>query len=177
MNQEKANYMNSGHLIIDKDVFHEISGFNDALITGEDWEFCTRAKGKGIQIVNKPDLHVIHEGYPKTLREFIHREKWHGIQDFHNFYSFLKSLPAIAALLYWASGIFGIALSIYYKSAIYIAIAIIANSSLCILSTQNKRKRFPLNIIFYFLLYHVYLFARGLALIDRLLEKRSRGRS
>lgn len=168
MTQEKANYINGGNLIIDSDVFHEISGFNDTLVTGEDYEFCMRAKQKGIVIINNPKLHVIHEGYPKTLKQFIRREKWHGIQDFNDIYTFLKSKPAMLALLYWLSGILGIGLTIYYQSFIYLAIAIFVNFTICMVSTLKKRKQFSLSIFHYFLLYHVYFFARGLSLIKRL---------
>ena len=73
MIQERSNYMNSGHLIIDKEIFNEIGGFNDTLVTGEDWEFSMRAKQNGITIINNPELHVIHEGYPKTLMQFVRK--------------------------------------------------------------------------------------------------------
>lgn len=163
MTLEKSNYMNSGHLIIDRNVFHEIGGFNSDLITGEDWEFCMRAKQKGIAIINNPELSVIHEGYPKTLRQFIRREKWHGIQDFYDMKSFINSKPAIFAVLYWLLGILGIILSVYYKSITYIVSAIMINSTLCLLVTLYKRKQLPINMIFYFLLYNAYFFARGLS--------------
>jgi len=174
MTHEKARYINGGHLIVDRDVFNEIGGFTDSLITGEDWEFCMRAKQKGMVIFNNPDLRVIHEGYPKNLRQFIRREKWLGIQDFYNISTFLKSRPAIFASLYWFSGILGIFLFLYYKSVIYIIIAFIINSIFCIFATLNKKTQFPLNVIYYFLLYHVYFFARGLSLIDSLLQKHTR---
>ncbi len=170
MTQEKANYINGGNLIIDSDVFHEIGGFNDTLITGEDYEFCMRAKQKGIVIINNPKLHVIHEGYPKTLKQFIRREKWHGIQDVYNINSFLKSKPAILSMFYWLSGMAGIILFLYYKSLIYLMSAIFINTAICFLTTLFKRRQYPLSIFSYFLLYHVYFFARGLSLIERLFK-------
>lgn len=171
MTLEESNYMNSGHLIIDREIFNEIGGFNDTLITGEDYEFCMRAKQKGIVIINNPKLHVIHEGYPKTLKQFIRREKWHGIQDASNMRSFLKSKPAILAILYWLSGIFGIVLSTYYGIVSYVLIGVIINAAICIFATINKQKQFPLNKGAYFLLYNVYFFARGLSFIELLFKK------
>jgi len=166
MMREKSNYMNSGHLIVTKEIFQEIGGFDETLLTGEDWEFCMRAKEKGIEIINNPDLRVIHEGYPKTLRQFICREKWHGIQDVSDMKSFLKSMPALLAVLYWLTGILGIVLSIYHKSVIYFLAAFTANSMICLLAALNKRRQFPLNIFFYFFLYNVYFFARGLSFVE-----------
>lgn len=171
MTKEKSKYINGGHLIIHRYAFYKTGGFNDNLITGEDWEFCMRAKQMGITIVNNPDLHVIHERYPKTIRQFIRKEKWHGIQDFYDISTFLKSKPAIFALLYWLSGLCGIGFSLYYKSFIYIIMTIIINSIFCILATFYKRKQFPLNVGYYFLLYNVYFYARGLVLLERLFQR------
>lgn len=171
MIQERSNYMNSGHLIISRAVFYEIGRFDGSLVTGEDWEFSIRAKQKEIAIINNQELRVIHEGYPKTLRQFIRREKWHGIQDASNMRSFFKSKPAILAILYWLSGILGIVLSTYYGIVSYVLIGVIINAAICIFATVNKQKQFPLNKGAYFLLYNVYFFARGLSFIELLFKK------
>lgn len=174
MTREKGKYINGGHLIIDTHLFHEVGGFSDSLRTGEDWEFCVRAKQNGIMIINNPNLLVIHEGYPKTISQFIDREKWLGIQDFCDISSFCKSRPAIFGLSYCLSGIIGAALFLYHRSVAYIAIAIIINSTLCLTATLSRKKQFRLNVPVYFFLYNVYFFARGFALIHRLVGKCSR---
>jgi len=173
MIHEPASYMNSGHLIIRRDLFFELGGFNENLITGEDWELSKRAQKKGITILNNPHLRVIHEGYPKTLREFVRRERWHGLQDFRDIKSFITSKVALITVLYWIIGIAGIALSIYFRSIFYIIMGLIINSILCIVATLRKQRQFPLNIFVYFLLYHVYFFSRGLSVGNRLFRSKS----
>jgi glycosyltransferase involved in cell wall biosynthesis len=167
----KSNYINSGHLIVDREIFFELGEFNDILVTSEDWDFCMKAKQRGIEIINNPDLYVIHKGYPKTLLQFFRREKWHGIQDASSMRAFLNSRPAIIALTYWITGTFGLFLSIYHKSIFYGMLAIIFNSFICFIATLEMKRRYALNIFFYFLLYHVYLFARGLTLLEKLTGK------
>ena len=167
----KSNYINSGHLIVDRNIFFKLGGFNDVLVTGEDWDFCVKAKHEGIEIINNPDLYVIHKGYPKTLSQFFRREKWHGIQDASSMRDFFNSRPAIIALAYWISGTFGLFLSIYYKSITYVMLAIIFNSFICFIATLEMKRRHALNIFFYFILYHVYFFARGLTLLEKLTRK------
>ena len=171
MTEEKANYMNGGNLIIDRRVFYEIGCFDEALTTGEDFEFSMRAKEKGIEVINNPGLRVVHEGYPRTLRQFIKREKWHGIQDVHNIESFLKSWPAMLGALYWVSGTTGLIFSAFHKTGVYVIVTFIINSIFCIIATLNKRRQFRLNVAYYFVLYHVYFFARGLPLIEKILQE------
>ena len=174
MIQETANYMNSGHLIIHRDLFFKIGGFHEKLITGEDWEFSKRAKRLGSMIVNNPRLCVIHEGYPKSLKEFVRRERWHGVQDFCDIKSFFMSKVALFSLIYWFIGITGVVLSIYFRSMYYIIMAMAIDSIFCIFATVIKRRKFPLNMFLYFVLYHVYFFSRGLSIGDRLFRNNLR---
>jgi hypothetical protein len=165
MTREKANYINSGHMIVRKDSFQEIGGFDETLTTGEDWELCMRARKKGFIILNNPTLKVIHEGYPKTLRQFIRREKWHGIQDVSDFRSFLRSQPAKIAVLYGLSSIFSFGLSLYFMNIAYAVAGVGVTSFLCVAATIAKRRQYPLNFFWYYLLYHTYFIARILSIV------------
>lgn len=162
-------YINSGHLIVRKDMFNEIGGFDEHLTTGEDWEFCMRAKKMGVSIVTNPALLVIHDGYPRSLRAFVLREKWHGAQDFSTFSTFWASLPAQMAVIFWLVWILGAVWSLYYWSISCLVAAVAINASLCLISTIRRSRDIPLKIPYYFILFHAYYFARGLSLKDRLL--------
>jgi len=169
--EQKCNYMNSGHLIILKDLFLRLGGFDETLTTGEDWDLSRRAREQGVRIVNDPRLPVKHEGYPKSLLQFVRREQWHGMQDFRDFQSFVRSRPAIMASLYWLAAISGAMLSLYYRSFPYLIAALLVNSAVCAASALMKRRRYPLNLAVYFILYHAYFIARGLSLKERLVRK------
>ena len=72
------SYINSGHLIVHKSLFEVVGGFDPSLKTGEDEAFCEEAAKRGGIIRKVPEICAIHYGYPKTLRGFFIRERWHG---------------------------------------------------------------------------------------------------
>lgn len=77
-NRGNVNYINGGNLIIHRSLFMDLSGFSDGLITGEDVDLCRRAARLGATVSPEASIKTIHHGYPKTIREFYSREKWHG---------------------------------------------------------------------------------------------------
>lgn len=92
-----SSYINSGHLIISRSAFISAHGFDDSLKTAEDYDLCERAKRNGIPVVKSNTLRAFHNGYPKTLIDFVSRESWHGTQDISSFSSFLNSKTALVA--------------------------------------------------------------------------------
>lgn len=89
------SYINSGNLLTSKKIFDKISGFDTKLTTGEDVDFCMRARVSGAQIVSNAAFYAHHEGYPKTLKNFFKREQWHGIGDVESLEKFIHSKVAI----------------------------------------------------------------------------------
>lgn len=92
-----VNYVGTGHMLVGREVFFECGGFDATLTTGEDSEFCVRARGHNVQVVFNEKLKAVHGGYPVTLGEFFTREFWHGSGDFQNIQSFLSSKVAMFA--------------------------------------------------------------------------------
>lgn len=80
----EPTHLGGGHIIIQKKFVDEVGGFPEYLETGEDYEFCQIAKRHGGRIQADPRLKAVHNGVPKSLREFYRREKWHGRGDFLN---------------------------------------------------------------------------------------------
>ena len=76
---QSEKYINSAHLIIHKELFDKLQGFDPELITGEDTDLSLRAKEEhGAKIINNKQLRVLHHGYPDNLYAFVKREAWHG---------------------------------------------------------------------------------------------------
>jgi GT2 family glycosyltransferase len=98
----EITHLCGGHMILRHELFDRIGGFDEALATGEDYDFCMRAKAAGAGILNNPRLHVIHNGYPKTLRAFVRREMWHGQGDFLSLRTVRGSKVALATLVFLA---------------------------------------------------------------------------
>lgn len=94
-----AKYINSGHLLTSSALFRKVGGFDEKLETGEDYAFSQSASAVNAVIVNNPALAVIHEGYPRTLREFVRREVWHGRGDCKSARTIMASNVALASIL------------------------------------------------------------------------------
>lgn len=72
-------YVNSGHLIVHRDLFRRVGGFDPLYKTGEDVKFCEDVGRLGGSVVKDGSIKVVHHGYPKTLWQFFRRERWHGM--------------------------------------------------------------------------------------------------
>jgi len=96
----RGRYLGSAHMILRRDFFSELGGFDENLETGEDHELCERVRKVGGQILPIRDLAVVHEGFPKTLAEFVERERWHGLGDFASWPRILGSRIAVGTLFF-----------------------------------------------------------------------------
>ncbi len=76
--RQRVPYLAAGDLILRRRIFEDLGGFDESLHAGEDEEFCSRLRATGLTIAKTPACSVIHLGYPKTLREVLTREMWHG---------------------------------------------------------------------------------------------------
>ena len=93
------SHINAGNLLLSTHAFELLHGFNESLVTGEDYEFTKRAIRRGYRLIENEELAVIHYGYPKSIREFLRREVWHGIGDYSSLSVFLGSKVALLSQL------------------------------------------------------------------------------
>ena len=172
------SHINSGHLIISRQLFDEIDGFDEKLETGEDYDISIRAKAANIKLIDDVRLRVVHEGYPKNLAEFAKREYWHGQGDVTSLAALFHSKVAMVALLFI---IFHLALVffcfVFNEIAIYILLAGIAG--IVIGSASLKYRTEPVHtILVNSLIYYVYFWARGFSILSlpriRNIQKRTR---
>jgi glycosyltransferase involved in cell wall biosynthesis len=170
---KRVNYMNGGHMIMHRSLFERSGGFREDLETGEDYEFCQRGKKIGATVVNDPELKVIHAGYPKTVRAFFKRERWHSRGDYKSIQTLLSSKPAILSL-------FNLIILVVLLAAVLIfgrpwpTASFTYMASLCFLSAAAaiaRCKSFSIYPIICTFLYMVYFTARTLSLMDILSER------
>lgn len=105
----QANYLGTGHLIVSRNLFNRLQGFTPGLRTGEDYDFCTRAREAGAQLIVRPELEVIHHDYPLTVADFVRRERWHGSGDVQSVGRMLHSKVALASVVFIASHLLSLA--------------------------------------------------------------------
>lgn len=98
--EQNVSHLGTGHMLLRRDFFLRLGGFNGGMETGEDYEFCQRARAAGARIFNDSQLRVIHHDFPRSLRQFIRREAWHGRGDLRSPASFLQSKVALGATVF-----------------------------------------------------------------------------
>lgn len=77
-----VSYVPGGDLLITKDCFLEVGGFDESIQTNEDLELCQRVIEKGWPVRAYPELRVTHLGTPRTLIGFYRKQQWHGTHVF-----------------------------------------------------------------------------------------------
>jgi glycosyltransferase involved in cell wall biosynthesis len=162
------SHINSGHLIVAAADFDRLGGFDEALETGEDYEFSMRAKAAGMSVVDDPALAVIHDGYPKTLPEFFRRERWHGRGDADTLKAGSPSRVVIVTALFWLLQA-AAAVSLLFLQGRLAALLLALALSLCVAAAAVKYGvRRPVVLVVNSVLYYVYFLARGIALVSAL---------
>lgn len=165
----EINYINGGHLILLKSLFLKIGGFDPELETGEDYEFCSRARRMGAQIENDPGLHVVHAGYPKNIKHFFGRERWHGRGDYKSIGTLMSSKPALVCLANISLAVTcAVCMVVGWQPwPVYgvIYFLFLAGVSLAA-SVHRSRSEFTPDFGRIIFLYMIYFTARSLSLVD-----------
>jgi len=94
-------YINGANIVVQRELFETLGGFDETLDSGEDYDLSVRATDFGARPILNEQLKVFHEGYPKTIKEFVKREFWHASGDLVSLGAFFKSNVMLAASLYF----------------------------------------------------------------------------
>lgn len=166
---ERGNrrYINGANTVVDKDLFQALGGFDESLDSGEDFDFSIRAARSGAPPILDDRLKVFHEGYPKSISEFIKRERWHASGDLGTLEVFLKSNVMMATSIYMVLAILVlVSLTTAAWSIFFFSIVSLLLLSLALTIYKlgwGGRTTFISAVVMNF-----YLIGRGLALIKAL---------
>lgn len=70
-------WLSSMNLIVRREAFLAVAGFNESLTTAEDVDLCYRL-GRIGTILNNPAMEAVHWGEAKTVGHFLRKEVWRG---------------------------------------------------------------------------------------------------
>jgi hypothetical protein len=167
-------YINSAHLIIHRELFEKLGGFDESLVAGEDSDISRRAAKLGGVITPVHGLKVTHYGSPNSIVEFFRRERWHGHGDFQTWRILSRSRPSHLAIVNtlaiillvvggvcWSPWILGVYPGVLGSLGV--------GSALHRTGYRIERRLVPLAV-----LYSVYIMARSVSLADYLLGFRPR---
>ncbi len=176
---EPIAWLPSMNLLVRRDAFLAVEGFNEDLETAEDVDLCYRLSGKGV-ILNNPMMAAVHWGEARTLPIFWKKEVWRGIGNVKGLWSHgfrIDELPSLGYPIYtlfmglavvggglvdWSIGQVlwgGLALSLLILPALLLAGNTVRQSS-------QPRQFIPL-----FVLYQIYGLARAFSLIKACLPR------
>ena len=172
----EVSHVPAGDLIMRREDFLKLGGFDESIQTNEDYELCDRARKAGMHVRALPQIGVVHLGTAQSLRVFFRKQAWHGthvIKVFlrdplksHNrkavfFAAYtLLSLLAVAAGFVWALALHGP----WLLPGVGFAALCLPPTALAIKCVLNSRKYsdfFPL-----LALYLTYGIARAKALLS-----------
>lgn len=169
-NDDRNTHLGSGHMIMPRNLFDEIGGFDNKLKSGEDYELCQRARKSGALVQSDSNLVARHLGYPDTVWRFVARECWHGASDFSTLYNFLKSKVALFAVFFAFLQI-SVLFSVFVGSILMLSLLLPLTIVLLAIFVYAKFgfksiKVFALNIC----VSYIYLFGRACSLVYPVLE-------
>lgn len=95
-----VSFVPAGNMLIGRDVFREIGGFDESIQTNEDCELCLRARKMGVPVVASLDLGLLHWGTPQSLRVFYRKTRWHGTHVFKVFFRNLSDRQNLKPVLF-----------------------------------------------------------------------------
>ena len=166
-------WLPSMNLIVRRNDFLAVSGFNERLVTAEDVDLCYRLRQRGTILCN-PAMQAIHWGEARDLRTFWRKEAWRGIGNLRGVLSHglrWDEFPSLGYPLYVLGGtLFFVLGSIADVQRGQCTLALISLVLLLLpalflaLKTARLAKR-PVLIPPLFLLYLVYGFARAYAIV------------
>jgi glycosyltransferase involved in cell wall biosynthesis len=94
-----VQWIPSGNMIVAREAYLAVGGFDENVQTDEDYELCQRIRARGYSVISNPDISVVHWGTPQTISSFYRKEHWHGRDVFKIFLDSgrtLKNTKAVA---------------------------------------------------------------------------------
>ncbi|HXO39041.1 MAG TPA: glycosyltransferase [Candidatus Acidoferrum sp.] len=172
----EVSHVPAGDLIMRREDFLRLGGFDETIQTNEDYELCERARSAGMQVRAFPQIGVIHLGTAQSLRVFFRKQAWHGthvikvfLRDVFKSHNRKAAMFAFHTLLSVFAVIAGIAWTLAGHGRWWVPVA--AGTALClppialsvrnVLTSRRYSDFFPL-----FALYLTYGIARAKALLS-----------
>jgi glycosyltransferase involved in cell wall biosynthesis len=110
----EVSHVPAGDLIMRREDFLRLGGFDETIQTNEDYELCERARAHGMKVQAMPELGVVHLGTAQSLRVFFRKQAWHGthvlkvflrnVSGSHNLKAVLFAAWTLVCLLGFVAG-------------------------------------------------------------------------
>ena len=105
----ETDWLGSGNMLIRRELFLKLNGFDESLETCEDVDLCQRTRKEGWRIIANPDMESVHFGDPATLKNLFFGELWRGRNNFSVTMKGPRTLRSLLSLIIPALNLPGIA--------------------------------------------------------------------
>jgi len=96
-----TKYINSGNLVLHRELMNQLGGFDTSYKTGEEEKLCEDARlCHGGIVLKNAGMKAVHHGYPKSIGAFFQRMRWHGKGMAKYLVKPWKSKPLMLAIYY-----------------------------------------------------------------------------
>ncbi len=166
-------WLESMNLFVRRSAFNAIGGFDESMVTCEDYDLCMRLKSHGA-IVCDSSIVAIHHGEAATPLHFYQKERWRGISNVQSFRKHGYNLAELPSLLFplvqlilvaVASLTLALSLGGVFPLTWWIAGVVVWQAPLLLLAFRKKDHDAGMQqAIGISLLVNIYLVARGISL-------------
>jgi glycosyltransferase involved in cell wall biosynthesis len=94
----EVDWLPTGNMIVTREAFMSVGGFNESLETNEDYDLCFRLRNKGYRMISCADAAVVHLRPPHSLVQVFRKELWHGKEVFRVFLDDMRSSGSLNIL-------------------------------------------------------------------------------
>ncbi len=167
---EKVEWLESMNLFVRRNLFDDVSGFDESLITCEDVDFSYRLSEYG-HIIADQSIKVQHLGEADTVKVFIRKELWRGKGNYAGLFKHglsLKELPSLVMPVYMGLFLPSLIISVIVNRSGLLLFptlsAIILPGIITLVKVRKKKASLGLKSQL-FILSYVYFIVRTIALI------------
>ena len=167
-----TKYINSGNLILHREMFNKLGGFDISYKTGEEEKLCEKARlHYHAYIIKCNDIKAIHYGYPKNLASFFRRMRWHGLGMSRYLWTPWKSKPLLLAIYYLSLTTLFVGSMVIYRNYLEFTAAFVILQIVPALmyAAQRYRKKVK-NVLLLTILYFCFGWARAFSIFDMIFQ-------
>lgn len=172
--QRQVEWLPSMNILVRRDMFVKVSGFNERLETAEDVDLCYRL-GQFGSILSVPGMEAIHWGEARDLKTFWRKEVWRGKGNLKGVLAHglrRDELPSLGYPIYILCFLLALTLSCLLDLSNRPVVLTLCSFGLLILpalalaAATMRRAGRPTAFPGLFLLYLVYGFARAYSMVS-----------
>lgn len=175
---DEVEWLESMNMFVPRQAFSSAGGFNEQLVTCEDYDLSLRLKRFG-RIIADPRIVAVHHGEASDIRHFFRKEHWRGTSNFQGLKShgirwrevpslIIPPVYCLLALLSLGYLLVSILLGGRAPGSGLAALMLVWQSPLALLALWKTRNSFDARAASQlFFLLNVYFLARGLAVFRR----------